>query len=67
MPAIPAAWRTWLYIVGIAFIPVTQTFGWVDDNKALAITGLIYAVFMGGLAASNVNTVPVDQFEEIME
>ncbi len=67
MPAIPAIWRKWLYVVGIALVPVTQAFGWVDDNKAIAITGLVYAVFMGGLAAANVNTVPVDQFEEVME
>lgn len=67
MPAIPATWRKWLYVVGIALVPVTQAFGWVDDNKAIAITGLVYAVFMGGLAAANVNTVPVDQFQEAAE
>lgn len=67
MPAIPAIWRRWLYVVGIALVPVTQAFGWVDDNKAIAITGLVYAVFMGGLAAVNVNTVPDDQVEEAME
>jgi hypothetical protein len=67
MPAIPAVWRKWLYVVGIAFVPVTQAFGWIDDNKAIAITGLVYAVFMGGLAAANVQTVPVDQFQEAAE
>ena len=64
MPVIPAVWRKWLYVVGIAFVPVTQAFGWLDDNKAVAVTGLIYAVFMGGLAAANVNTVPKDQYED---
>lgn len=64
MPVIPAVWRKWLYVVGIAFVPVTQAFGWLDDNKAVAVTGLIYAVFMGGLAAANVNTVPEDQYED---
>jgi hypothetical protein len=67
MPAIPAVWRRWFYVVGIALVPVTQAFGWVDDNKAIAITGLVYAVFMGGLAATNVNAVPEDQVEEAME
>jgi len=67
MPAIPAEWRRWLYVVGIALVPVTQAFGWVDDNKAIAVTGLVYAVFMGGLAAVNVNTVPTEQIEEAAE
>lgn len=54
MPAIPAKWRKWLYAAGTGFVPVAVAFGWIDDNKAVAIAGLIYAVFMGGLAAANV-------------
>ena len=54
MPSIPAKWRKWAYGVGIALVPLTQAFGWIDDNKAVAITGVIYAVFMGGLAVANV-------------
>lgn len=54
MPAIAPRWRKWFYGVGMALVPVTQAFGWIDDNKAVAIAGLIYAVFMGGLAVSNV-------------
>lgn len=53
MPAIPAKWRKWCYVVGAAFIPVTQAFGWLTDNQAVALVGLIYAVFMGSLAAAN--------------
>lgn len=54
MPAIPAHWRRWLYAVGIAAVPVLVAFGWLDDNIAPAVIGLVYAVFMGGLAVSNV-------------
>ena len=49
-----AKWRKYLYSVGMAVVPLTQAFGWIDDNKAIAIAGVIYAVFMGGLAAANV-------------
>ena len=54
MPAIAPRYRKWFYAVGMGLVPVTQAFGWIDDNKAVAIAGLIYAVFMGGLAAANV-------------
>lgn len=54
MPAIPAKWRKWCYGVGIAVVPLTQAFGWINDDKAVAISGVIYAVFMGSLAAANV-------------
>ena len=54
MPTIPAKWRKWYYGVGMALVPLTQAFGWIDDNKAVAFSGVIYAVFMGGLAAANV-------------
>lgn len=54
MPAISAKWRKYLYSLGMALVPLTQAFGWIDDNKAVAIAGVIYAVFMGGLAAANV-------------
>lgn len=54
MPAIPARWRKWLYAAGMGFVPVAVAFGWVNDDKAAAIAGLIYAVFMGGLATANV-------------
>jgi hypothetical protein len=66
MPAIPAVWRKWLYAVGIALVPVLVAFGWVDDNVAPAILGLLYAVFMGGLAVANVTADPMegDEFED---
>lgn len=54
MPAIPAKWRKWLYGVGIALVPVLVGFGWLEDSAAPAIVGLLYAVFMGGLAVANV-------------
>lgn len=54
MPAIPAKWRKWLYATGMGFVPVAVAFGWVTDEKAAAIAGLLYAVFMGGLAVANV-------------
>lgn len=54
MPAIPPKYRRWLYAVGIAAVPVLVAFGWLEDSIAPAILGLLYAVFMGGLAASNV-------------
>lgn len=53
MPAIPARWRKWLYAVGTALVPVLVAFGWVEDSAAPAIAGLVYAVFMGGLAVAN--------------
>jgi len=53
MPAIPARWRKWLYAVGTAAVPVLVAFGWVEDSAAPAIIGLVYAVFMGGLAVAN--------------
>lgn len=55
MPAIPAKYRRWCYAVGIAAVPVLVGFGWLQDEMAPAVVGLVYAVFMGGLAASNVN------------
>ena len=54
MPAIPAKWRKWLYGVGIALVPVLVGFGWLEDAVAPAVVGLLYAVFMGGLAVANV-------------
>jgi hypothetical protein len=54
MPTIPAKWRRYLYGVGIAAVPLLVGFGWLDDNMAPAVVGLVYAVFMGGLAAVNV-------------
>lgn len=54
MPSIPPKWRKWLYGVSMATIPVLVVFGWVDDNAAPAILGLVNAVFIGGLAMSNV-------------
>ena len=54
MPAIPARWRKWLYATGVAAVPVLVGFGWLQDEMAPAVVGLVYAVFMGGLAASNV-------------
>lgn len=66
MPAIPAHYRRWLYAVGIALVPVLVAFGWLEDAVAPAVVGLIYAVFMGGLAVSNVTpdvTVPGSQIE----
>lgn len=54
MPVISARWRKYLYSLGMALVPLTQVFGWIDDNKAVAIAGVIYAVFMGGLAVTNV-------------
>ena len=53
MPNIPAKLRHYLYAVGVAFVPVAQVYGWVNDSQAAAIVGLAYAVFMGGLAAAN--------------
>lgn len=54
MPVIPAKWRKYLYGVSIATVPLLVAFGWVDDNVAPAILGLANAVFIGGLAFSNV-------------
>lgn len=53
MPAIPPRYRRWLYAVGIALVPVLVAFGWLDDNAAPAIIGLIYAILMGGMAVAN--------------
>ena len=64
MPSIPAKWRKWYYGVGIALVPLTQAFGWLNDNQAVAITGVIYAVFMGGLAVANVADPDGSEVEE---
>lgn len=53
MPAIPARWRKYLYAVGTAAVPVLVGFGWLEDSAAPAILGLVYAIFMGGLAVAN--------------
>lgn len=53
MPSIPAKWRRYLYAVGAAFVPVTVAFGWLNNDQAAALVGVIYAVFMGALAAAN--------------
>jgi hypothetical protein len=53
MPAIPAKYRRWLYASGVALVPLLVALGWVEDSVAPAILGLLYAVFMGGLAAAN--------------
>jgi hypothetical protein len=65
MPAIPAEWRKWLYAVGMAAVPLLVAFGWLEDSVAPAVVGLIYAVLMGGLAASNVtpDAAPASQPE----
>ena len=66
MPAIPAEWRKWLYAVGMAAVPLLVAFGWLEDSVAPAVVGLIYAILMGGLAASNVTpdvTLPASQVE----
>jgi hypothetical protein len=54
MPAIPPKYRRWLYAVGIALVPVLVGFGWLEDSLAPAVIGLVYAVFMGGMAVANV-------------
>ena len=54
MPVIPPVWRKYLYGVSIAVIPVTVIAGWVSDSLGVALGGLAYSVFVGGLAASNV-------------
>jgi hypothetical protein len=53
MPTIPAKWRKYLYVVSIAAIPVLVLLGWVRDELEVALSGLAYAVFIGGMAAKN--------------
>ena len=50
---IPAKWRKYLYGVSAAAIPVLVVIGWVSDEVAPALIGLINAVFIGGLAFAN--------------
>lgn len=54
MPAIPAKYRRWVYGVSVATVPLLVAFGWLDDNVAPAVLGLLNAVFVGGLAFANV-------------
>lgn len=54
MPTIPAKWRKWLYGVSIALIPILVIVGWASDELAVALIGLVNAVFIGGLAFTNV-------------
>ena len=50
---IPAKWRKYLYGVSAAAIPVLVVIGWVSDEVAPALLGLVNAVFIGGLAFAN--------------
>lgn len=54
MPNIPAKRRRYLYGVSTATVPLLVVFGWVADEKVPALLGVINAVFVGGLALSNV-------------
>lgn len=54
MPTISPKWRRYLYGIGVALVPLSVTFGWLDDNRAAAVLGVLYAVFMGGMALANV-------------
>jgi hypothetical protein len=53
MPTIPVKWRRYLYGVSMAVIPVLVLLGWVRDELAVSLSGLVYAVFIGGLALQN--------------
>jgi hypothetical protein len=64
MPTIPAVWRKYLYGVGVALVPLAVGFGWLDDNRAAAVLGVLYAVFMGGMAMVNVNKPEGNQTQE---
>ena len=64
MPTIPPVWRKYLYGVGVALVPLSVTFGWLDDNRAAAVLGVLYAVFMGGMALANVNTATGDETQD---
>jgi hypothetical protein len=50
---IRAKWRKYLYGVSAAAIPVLVVIGWVSDQVAPALIGLVNAVFIGGLAFAN--------------
>lgn len=69
MPVIPPVWRKWIYGVSMATIPVLIGFGWLDDNRAAAIVGLLNAVFIGGMAFMNTSATPVegDEIEDAAE
>lgn len=54
MPDIPARYRRWIYAVSVATVPCLVSIGWLTDDKAPAIIGLLNAIFVGGLAAANV-------------
>ena len=54
MPNIPPIWRKWIYGVSIATVPVLVAAGWLSDDLAPAIVGLLNAIFVGGLALANV-------------
>lgn len=54
MPAIPPHWRRWIYGVSMATIPVLVAVGWLADDLAPALIGLVNAVLVGGLAFANV-------------
>ena len=64
MPNLPAVWRRYIYGVGVALVPLSVTFGWLDDNRAAAILGVLYAVFMGGMALANVPKPSGDETED---
>jgi len=53
MPQIPAVWRKYLYGVSAAVIPVLVIFGWLNDEAAPALLGLVNAIFIGSLAFAN--------------
>jgi hypothetical protein len=57
MPNLPAKWRKYLYGVSAALIPLLVLLGWFSDEIGVAILGLANAVFIGGLAFANTETV----------
>ena len=60
MPNIPAKWRKRCYGVSIALIPILVIVGWASDELAVALIGLVNAVFIGGLAFANTPKKAVD-------
>jgi hypothetical protein len=69
MPWLTPEVRKWIYGVSVATIPVLIVFGWLDDNRAPAILGLLNAVLIGGMAFANThpNPAPGDEIEDAAE
>lgn len=54
MPNLPAKWRTWLYAVSVAAVPLLVTYGVIEESAAPLWIAAAGAVINSSLALRNV-------------